>query len=712
MISSCNNLEEYMAQYGTILGNRTASAVAPLHKPSRDAVIEVDLLREPFEAQAHVITAIIKQLRRAKTAIMVGECGVGKTHLSMAACHGHADGKPYRAVVMVPPHLVGKWQREIAETIPDATVTVLRTYHDVVKLDVTQRPDAPEWYVVSQTSAKMTPKWVPSYVLKKRPVGVPHCPRCGEPITRVEGKAKRSVPVPVTDLARNRMTCPNEDCGEQLWQWTSVPDRWPIAKYAQRRMRYFFDYFVVDEVHQAKGEDTAIATNMSRFVAASRKVIALTGTLLGGYAHHLRTLLYRLSPGSLIADGLAYSETSKFNERYGRIETTTIERGAAGLDWRKANTQSEGKQGSTRVVKSVRPGVMPSLFGKHLIDKAIFLSLNEVADNLPELSEQIISVPMDFEQEVAYREIEHRLKDAVADMVQRGDRRLLGIMLRTLLGYCDYPYGRSEIGYYDTTLDGVQKWIGIVTPENLSEATVRPKEQALINAVTAEVDAGRQCWVFTTMTDKYDTVARLEKLMQINGFRVKVLRSSVGTGEREDWIAEHGPEAEVIISHPGLVETGLDLFDKSGSYNFTTLMFYQTGYGLFTLRQASRRSWRIGQVEQCKVLYFYYDKTMQSRAMTLMGRKLAAAEAVEGKFSAEGLAAMGGEDASMEIALAQSLVHQLDDMDPAREWGKITKMPTATRTLKGAALENLIRQRAALLKLDPSSFIRQLTMFG
>ena len=89
----------------------------------------------------------------------------------------------------------------------------------------------------------------------------------------------------------------------------------------------------------------------------------------------------------------------------------------------------------------------------------------------------------------------------------------------------------------------------------------------------------------------------------------------------------------MIISHPGLVETGLDLFDKSGSYNFTTLMFYQTGYGLFTLRQASRRSWRIGQIEQCRVLYFYYDKTMQSRAMTLMGRKLAAAEAVEGKFS-------------------------------------------------------------------------------
>ncbi|MHB8974289.1 MAG: DEAD/DEAH box helicase family protein [Pirellulaceae bacterium] len=712
MISNCNNLEDYMAQYGTILGNRTASAVAPLHKPSRDAVIEVDVLREPFEAQAHVISAAIKQLRRAKTAIMVGECGTGKTMMAMAACHGHAAGKSYRAVVMVPPHLVGKWQREIAETIPGAVIAVLKTYHDVVKLDVTEEPDGPEWYVVSQTSAKMTPKWVPQYVLRKRPVGVPYCPRCGEPITRVEGKARRIVPVPPKDLERTRMTCPAEGCGEQLWQWTSEPDRWPIAKYAQRKMRGFFDYFVIDEVHQAKGEDTAIATNMSRFVAASKKVIALTGTLLGGYAYHLRTLLYRLSPRTLLADGMTYEETSKFNQKYGRIETTTIERAAPGKDFRKSNTQSEGKQGSSRVVKAVRPGVMPSLFGKHLIDKCIFLSLNEVADNLPELTEQVIPVTMDIEQELAYRTIEARLRDAIRDMVQRGDRRLLGTMLRTLLGYCDYPYGREEIGYYDTTVDGQQKWVGIVTPENLSDLTVRPKEQALIDQVAHEVDLGRQCWVFTTMTDKHDVVARLEKLLQINGFRVKTLRSSVVTGEREEWIAQNGPEAEVIISHPALVETGLDLFDKSGTYNFTTLMSYQTGYGLFTLRQASRRSWRIGQVEQCKVLYFYYDKTMQSRAMTLMGRKLAAAEAVEGKFSTEGLAAMGGEDASMEIALAQSLVHQIDDMDPAREWGKITKMPTANRTMQTATLENLLRQRAAMLKLNPNTFIRQQFLFA
>ena len=136
---------------------------------------------------------------------------------------------------------------------------------------------------------------------------------------------------------------------------------------------------------------------------------------------------------------------------------------------------------------------MPALFGRHLIDKFVFLSLNEVADNLPELAEEIVPVPLDYETEVAYREIENALKDAIRDMIRRGDRRLLGAMLRTLLGYPDHPYGYGEIGYQDMTLDGQPKWVSVVTPQQLSETTVRPKEQALIDHVAAEVDAGRQC---------------------------------------------------------------------------------------------------------------------------------------------------------------------------------------------------------------------------
>src|SRR5262249_31457472 len=86
---------------------------------------------------------------------------------------------------------------------------------------------------------------------------------------------------------------------------------------------------------------------------------------------------------------------------------------------------------------------------------------------------------------------------------------------------------------------------------------------------------------------------------------------------------------------------------------------------------ASRRSWRIGQKEPCKVAYFYYAGTMQERAMALMGKKLTAARALEGSFSSEGLAAMAGEDANMEVALARSLVNRMDEGDARRLWSRV-----------------------------------------
>ena len=57
----------------------------------------------------------------------------------------------------------------------------------------------------------------------------------------------------------------------------------------------------------------------------------------------------------------------------------------------------------------------------------------------------------------------------------------------------------------------------------------------------------------------------------------------------------------MAICHPKIVETGLDLLD------FPTILFHETGYSLHTLRQASRRSRRIGQRRPVEV-----KVTMQS----------------------------------------------------------------------------------------------------
>jgi hypothetical protein len=110
------------------------------------------------------------------------------------------------------------------------------------------------------------------------------------------------------------------------------------------------------------------------------------------------------------------------------------------------------------------------------------------------------------------------------------------------------------------------------------------------------------------------------------------------------------------------------------------LIFYQTGYNLFTMRQASRRAWRIGQRKDCKVIYLYYGGTLQARAMALMGKKMEAAQALEGKFSAEGLASMAGEEGSAEMALAKSLADRIEEGDASRHWTKL-----------GAAVSNAMR---------------------
>jgi hypothetical protein len=91
------------------------------------------------------------------------------------------------------------------------------------------------------------------------------------------------------------------------------------------------------------------------------------------------------------------------------------------------------------------------------------------------------------------------------------------------------------------------------------------------------------------------------------------------------------------------------------SQEYSDLFFWETGYSLYTLRQASRRSWRIGQTQDVTVKYFAYAKTAQETCLRLMGRKLLVAFAMEGKFSTEGLQAVG-EDDDLLMAMARELV--------------------------------------------------------
>lgn len=69
------------------------------------------------------------------------------------------------------------------------------------------------------------------------------------------------------------------------------------------------------------------------------------------------------------------------------------------------------------------------------------------------------------------------------------------------------------------------------------------------------------------------------------------------------------------------------------------------------LRQASRRSWRIGQKQPVRVVFLHYATTMQESCLRLMGKKLLVSLAMEGKFSNEGLPALTAVQISQSLPI-------------------------------------------------------------
>ena len=693
-VMSAANVDEYMEQYGVALGTEARRAMRPLHDPAVDMPSEVPLRRPAFPAQAHAVMATAKCLERLGACICSGEMGTGKTLWAiMAAIEHHARTRGvggFRVIVMCPGHLVDKWAREIQETAPEYTIVVIEKWDTIFSLHhrmKRDRPKRPTFFLVSRETAKLGPGWHPVYYYNERE-GKPRCRSCHELIVDSKGE-----PLPLRKFESKQLFC--ESCGEHLWTYDAERVRkWMPADYMKKKMKGYFDYLVLDEAHEEKSTGSEQAIAAGKLMSIVDYSIVLTGTILGGYAEDIRALLFRLFGKKMRERGYTWEGATQFARDYGRLDTIITKT-------EDCNSTATGKGSQVKKDERIRPGIMPTLFGDMLMDCTVFLSLNEISDNLPSFTEEIIPVDMSEDQGKAYKHVADTLSSVARTMLASKDRRLLATVLQTTLSYADHPFGWDEVGYLDKpkidlideeALRENQKlgrnskhrkvvrnlrgtFVPVVSPPNLDESDLYPKEKALLDIVTNESRQGRQVWVFVQNTNARDMLARLESVLSRHHFRVRVLRSNtVKPSQREKWIYENGRGVDVIVSHPRLVQTGMDLFDKGGNHNFPTIVFYQTGYETVVLRQASRRSWRIGQRRPCRVYYLYYKGTMQSQAMELMGNKIKASTQVEGKFSAEGLAQMCDDTGGIEMALAKKLANmeEADDQGTIRAWEKIS----------------------------------------
>ena len=674
---------DYLKTYAADLDERILETYKPLHGTDDPIAPEMRTLkRAPFPAQEIGIMGAVKYLQAAGDTNIVAECGAGKTLIALGIAQVHAHAKPWSMIVMCPPHLVKKWAREAIMTIPGVRcffiedlrndgalnlpygVNEVRLVGDLIKRTgySTSLPklraigrkgwrkvcSGPCVFIMGKEKAKLGYYWKHVYQLAKsgENKGGLVNPDSGMPVASPDGGFRTSLDFSKVKLSE---VLEGDKGGTSRFSplWTadgSKLQRMAPIDFMGRYMKGFFDYAVADEVHQLANE-TAQGQGLAVLRSIAAKLIKLTGTWTGGYADDSFQIMYRSNGTKMVEQGYEYSSSGRmdFQRKYGVIETIEkIEN--------EDNACSKAKKSSVRPYR--RPGISPLLFGRFLMENTVFLSLEDLYDELPPYEEFVVQIPLAGTLKSAYEDIEEKFRSALRENPKH--KGLRSLMLQTLLCYPDHPFGFKKISYKVFNKQTHEMEIHTLgTPKALPETNLFPKEERLIEDVRANLSEGRRCQVFATFTHEHDVVARLESVLRNAGFRVAVLRPTVPTEKREEWYAKRLQEGvEVVICHPKLVETGLDLLA------FPSLMFFETGYSLHTLRQASRRSWRIGQEDDVKVYFYIYEKTRQESCIRLMGKKMLVALMTEGKFSGEGLQGLDDEEDDLVGAMVRELVER------------------------------------------------------
>ena len=687
------NVTGYLNTFGVTVADRIRSQFMPLFEPASeplsDEVLSInDCIMSRvgyslYDAQLAVAEAVKRQLTRKHVALIIAECGSGKTKIgstALGALHGlWANEKRKGAeksfgIVMCPSHVTQKWVREIAETLPNTYGMVVRTISELDRLyamyeagdksvfavfskeqarDGYMRYPAVRWnrrrraflcpdcdgvieMEISEDGSRYT---VPAdqFFFQKEHRKNHVCPHCGSPLWSAVNPSKRIDWVKIgeygwvyrygTQAHLNRTK--NESIYDQLAEIAQDPDghypvrgahrRYPLSTYIKKKLCGRIDGFLCDELHEYNN-NSGQGDAMAELYGASKNFVGMTATLINGYSSGIFHLLYRIVPGLMLKDGKRYRSPSDFDAEYGVVENT--------YEIQDAEYNSNRRTSKRRTKSKQLPGVSPLVFSRFLLEYTAFLSLSDMGKDLPDYEE--IPVPLKMPEDVkeAYKEAEHGLQ-----RVLRTDRKVAQKILSTYLNlltvYPDQPYDQPEVVH---PLDGTP----IVTPKDCGDfSRLYPKEERVLELVRQKVANGERVLVYTSWT-RTDSQKKLQKLLCTEGYRTEILTQSVPTKKREEWVDKRVKGGlQVLITNPRCVETGLDL------NAFTTIIFYSMGYNLFTLRQASRRSWRINQTApRVEVYMLYYADTMQAKAMKLMASKLAVAGIIEGTFSEEGLAAM------------------------------------------------------------------------
>jgi 16S rRNA G966 N2-methylase RsmD len=663
-------------------------------------------------AQKHVAIAASRSVQHQGWVDIIAEMGCGKTAMSLSTLELIPDAYP--AIVLCPGHIVQKWAREVEEVIPGATGIVIDSLKELVEFERTYTPGDKVVVIISKERAKLGSGWEPATVTRQvrfkrtdNQTGetktvtrtVHSCPTCGGIVTDEEGLALTKLPTKRLHCQaivkrwtgdpqdKTKGTVKEVPCNAPLFQKTGFR-RWPLSLYMRTKMKGFFKVLIADEFHLFKGKSTDQSGSYHDLVMATKYTINLTGTLFGGKSTDLFWLRYRID--SEVRADFDFHDEIRWAEMYGRLERTI-----------KVDDVADGVySGRRRWVSQAKeiPGISPAIFAR-LLKSCIFMRITDLGFKLPPYDEHIIHIPMDDTQAEQYNALNDALMAYIATSWDSSghdravSQKLLGVWLQNCLGRVNSGFRPETVMYsvnkdvklpvpvHGPALDKLSGWSALEEPplvadflEGVPEGAIKeddivlwpdsygeyalhlepvvpegallPKEQWLVDYCLHEQQQQRKVLVYVRQTGTRDIQPRLQSILEEAGLRAVILPDSVEPKKREKWIRDRAGDIDVLITNPRKVETGLDLV------MFSTAIFYEIEYSLFTIWQAMRRVWRLGQTQPVKVLFPIYSDSMESAALALMGQKMQAALLLYGDNAASAITdeAGGSGDFTAELA--------------------------------------------------------------
>lgn len=663
---------------------------------------------------------------KERTGMILGDMGTGKTAQGIATALRYflsTKKLSIHVAVACPPTLVSTWREEIEATLPEGLYSfvdflrhpeqvkpginfmfmpysqIRRHYHTQLAAVTTFRSDKTQARI---QALALDPEERAKKALKAPELlsleTIARCPRCGGRFEKSRKKVKKYQDDEVKDLDEitwytieelqrkaqedgRAIRCETPRFAKKLkvrlvdaslvsreyHDWRSTPPRQdkprlcgeillrPVrnknlrnvsdAYLAKKKFKNRIDLVLADEIHALKN-DGAQGKAGRWLMSAAKKALALTGTLTGGYARDLFYLLWTLSYRELSEDGYTYQMLARFCEQYGSKETKEV----------------QAKGGKLIKRTSQMTGISAAIYERYLVQRTVFLSLEDLERDLCPFSEFRVSLSMTEEMQQAYNRVACEFRRCIGAARSAGFKLATQLVSKYLHATLSWPDRlcadkvNGKLVKYDANGDALPGEFTISI--NLNDLIVdkTPKDEWLINKILEEKRRGRKVLLYYTYSNERDCGARLKAVLEKAGIRVALLRSaSVCADKRKEWIFDKAAHVDALLTHPDLVKEGMNLLQ------FPTIVWMQPDYNIYRLRQASKRSRRLNQTEPVEVYYLYYEDCTQEQAWALIASKLDSALLAEGNPADCALFEISYSPDSVFRGLINALIEGSDD---------------------------------------------------